>query len=235
MKKYTKPAVAIAIIFALLSLLLLVSSSRKSKDNGSPQDKIEITTKDGSKITINASGNVVYSKDEQTFSDFWSNQKTTALFEYFKNKYPDGFSTQEESTTTITFHSNGESYTVSIPQDEIIPPVEEDIQDPDDQDSDGGDQDDGDDDLSDLFTSPSPTPGYTPPPTPTSTPAPPTGDPECLYWRLSYCVIMPTPTPTSTPAPPEQSTALPPTCQDTGNKQTGRTVITNELCLPEEE
>ncbi|OGM79212.1 hypothetical protein A2382_00300 [Candidatus Woesebacteria bacterium RIFOXYB1_FULL_38_16] len=60
------------------------------------------------------------------------------------------------------------------------------------------------------------------------------GEEECLYWRLSYCVNYPSPTPSPTPTPPGlgESVDLPPTCTDLNNQTTGRTTISNELCVP---
>jgi len=54
------------------------------------------------------------------------------------------------------------------------------------------------------------------------------GGSECLFWRLSYCVILHTPAPSATPT--SGPGILPADCGE--NLETGRTVIGNELCLP---
>jgi len=106
----------------------------------------------------------------------------------------------------------------------------------------GGDS--GTEDLSDYFedgATPTPIPTSTPTPTATPagggtaspTPTPTSGpyDPDlCVHWHMSYCVGESSPTPTPTPAGYEEGT-LPPECGS--NLETGRTVISNILCIIE--
>jgi len=241
--KNNRPAIIIGIIILVLLTLVLFRSSGSPVQDSAKKDQINISLKNGDELTVFASGEAHFKSGGQEFIEMWSNAKTSAFFSYFQENYLDPADSSviegEEASNTITFVKDGEAVTVPIGDDELIDKVAEDIQEGGDTGGGEDDSGDGDEDISDYFGSPTPSASATTYPTPTPFAGDEgdeeTGvDSECLYWRLSYCVVAKTPVPTSTPVPPEDSVALPPDCDDSGNKTTGRTVITNELCLPEE-
>lgn len=218
----------IGILFSFL-LFFIFSSSSKNIDF-KKGGEIKIKNEKG-ELTVNRNGKVFYSDaNGNSYSDYWDIQKTSAFFGYFEKNYSKGNVNNNCSNNCIFFEGGVTSYSYDYFDDELYDAVIDDVLsgDDDNQEGDsiddyyesGGDNneqgtDDSNNNGSDLNQGGS---GI---------------DPECEYWIISYCVRKrtPSPTPSSTPI---VTTIYEPNCFDSGNKQTGRTVISNELCVPEE-
>lgn len=219
--KYILAAVGFIAVLALgIFLIARVSSISKQSDiNREEIDKISLQT-EGGNLTVYRNGSVEYDTANGLFTDNWTPQKTNAFFEYFEKNY---LNAAGDTSGNLTFStSTGGQSTNYNPDDELIGAVIDDVT---------GNNDEGDDngDIGDFFNTPTPGPGGTPAPTPTPASS---GNDECLYWKVSYCVIKKTPTPTPSPAPEEESVAVEPSCTVDENRQTGRTVISSQLCVP---
>jgi hypothetical protein len=200
---------------SLISSRLRIATPQESKD----ATKIEaIDPKTGKKIIFGKDGLVTFvDENGNTVSEIWDAQKIASFWEYVNENFVPGQNGQY--TVTIGSQTGG----VGGGGDELISVI-----------GGGGGPGPGGTgggEVGDLFASPTPvTTGgtWTPLPWPT---LPPPAPSWCKFWRLSYCadLIEFSPAPSSTPT--SSSVALPPTCTDTGNKNTGKTVITNELCV----
>lgn len=215
LKKHTKALAIIGGISALvivLVLLVLGSSGSSIFQNENDVAKIQATKGDGVLI-VGQDGKVEYRKGDTIYTDFWSSDRTKAFFDYYDEVYS-GSAQKDGSTASFTYDD-----------DELL----DTITDQTENGNNGGSGNGGDDDdVSEYFNTPGAS--ATPSGTFVSTPTPnPQGQPWCLYWRLSYCVILYTPSPTGTPNPNEEG-ILPPNCED--NQFTGKTVIGQELCVP---
>jgi len=198
--------IAVVAFVGILLFLLQGSGGIFSEVTGS-RTKIEAkNSTNGNSLTVYSDGSVEVSKGSEVYRTYWDKNKVDAFLSYQSSVY------------------GNESF--SYENDELLDEIINET-------SGGGSQtpDDGQD-IADFFNTPTPAPTSSPGgsggsggPTPTPDPG---GQPWCLYWRLSYCVILYTPPPTGTPGPEEG--ILPPDCQE--NLQTGKTVIGNELCVP---
>ncbi len=209
-----------ALILGTIFVLVKVPGMIKTL-NKETSDKIEIS-KNGEKVTVTRDGAARWETEDGVFTETWEKAKTDAFFNYFEDKYL-GAESFGESDNRIVF-DGGESVNLSD-DDELADVI-----------TGGGGGGGGEDGVSDYFENPPTSPPggggtwLTPTPRPTN---PPTvgEESECRYWRLSYCVMWPSPPPPPTAAPTPGSTIAPPTCTELLNKTTGRTVITNELCV----
>jgi hypothetical protein len=216
-------ALAVVMILATIGLIVLVVSklpTQKPLSGGS--QSIEIVA-NGKKVTVFSDGSVF---SEGVLVDTWDKEKTDAFFDYYNKRY----SKSETGDIAITFVSGGDSHTSYAPgSDELTNIIIK-------NETGGGGGGGGN-------GSPTPTPGDigsyfnspTPTPLPYDSPSPlPEGIPSwCKHWLLSYCADTPAPSYSPTPTPvPTGPTPLPPDCNNPGNQQTGRTVISNELCVP---
>lgn len=223
MKKNNK---IVAGIIISLSVFIFFALLLRGKNVSTDNDISEVTIRRGDEtVRVGRDGKVNYFSSDNEYSEIWDEEKIKAYFGYFDKKYLllDG-QLVRAGNNTITIIVNGKEVTYVLSDDEEIDDqVIDDAQNPDDGDNGGGGVDN-------YFTSsPTATPtsaaGGTSRPTPTP---PPWVDPECLYWRLSYCVRKRTPTPSPTPVATAE--IRPDNCED--NLQTGKTVISNELCVP---
>lgn len=231
--KNNKLSIGIGVaVFFVFAIVLFASRGGVGK-NANDISKVTIN-KNGNEITIHKNGRVDYSSGSGNYTDYWGQDKISAFFGYFDKNYLVGESDLlHAGEDAVTIDVNGETKTYVLGSDEeIADAAAEDAQTPDGDSGSGGGG--GGEDIDNYFTSsPSPTstpaPGGTSSSTSTPTPTPPNGgDPECLYWRLSYCVRKRTPAPTPTPAGTAE--IRPDDCES--NTQTGKTVISNELCIP---
>ena len=198
---------------------------------------------DGAAVTVGRDGVVEFNRSGEISYEQWSTGKVSAFFDYYKSKYAGANETDLVAGGIITFYwdDGSESTYVIGDDDELSDIISEDegggedggggepISDYFDDGDDDGDDGDGSDDGDEGSW-----PWSTATPRPTVTPAS-GGDEtlsECLYWRLTYCVRYRTPSPQPTATPPGD-VSLPPTCSELENKTTGRTVISNELCIDE--
>lgn len=221
-----KPQLILGIVVLVAGSLILIAllASRGDAVQKKAIDSVTVQ-KDGNTLTVSKDGSVRYETDRGVFEDFWDSEKVNTFYGYLGGKYTGPGSLVSGGENYIAINSGGGSTTYELGEDELIDAVE-------DETAGGGGP-------------PSPTapagqgPGGGPTPTPgqggsgagfpTPTPYNPGGpDPECLYWRLSYCVRprTPSPSPSATPAPVE---IREPDCGD--NTETGRTVIGNDLCI----
>lgn len=225
--KNTKIGAVIGVVVLVVLLVLILRGGATKKTSDISEVKIN---RGGEEIVVRKNGRVDYISGDNTYIDFWSEDKINAYFGYFDKYYllneSDLLRAGDDS---ITINVNGETKTYVLSSDEEIDDAAaEDAKDDDSGSGGGGDN------IGDYFTNgptptpnPSSSPGGSTGPTPTPTP-PNGGDPECLYWRLSYCVRKRTPSPTPTPTGTAQ--IRPDNCES--NTQTGKTVISNELCIP---
>lgn len=231
-----KKKLLLIFVFVLLAAVFIILLFRRSsQDQISEIQKIAIN-KDGREVVVSRDGSVLINNLDGSESEVWDEGKTEAFFGYYEKLYlgSEGYAV-DENGDYIVFNDGRK---ISIKDDDELSDI---IIDPDgdgggdDYFDSGGDgsADEGDGDSGDGD-------GWFPMPTsssyPTSTTSPPSdgGDSECLYWRLSYCVRprTPTPSPAATDGP---SVDLPPTCTEPINRETGRTVISNELCITDED
>lgn len=209
-------AVAVGIAIVVVGAILLLNRAKVAEDVSAVT-----VQKDGGTLTVRRDGFVSYKFGDELYEDKWDKDKTDTYFKYFSKRY---LTTESELITggqnSVTITVNGQSKTYVLPGDDELPGVVI-----DDTTGGGGGGGGG----GGTSTTPTATPysgsGSS---TPTPTPYVYTPDPNCLYWRLSYCVIpkTPTPAPTTTAAPEIRE----PDCSQ--NTQTGKTVISNQLCLP---
>ena len=175
----------------------------------------------GKKITVYSDGSVF---SDGVYLETWSKDKTDAFFTYYNKRYL----TSETGDIAITFVSGGDSHTSYAPgNDELTNIIVNET---------GGGGGGGSGatptptggDIGSYFNSPTPTPL----PYGSSTPLPEGIPSWCKHWLLSYCADTPAPSysPTATPVA-TGPTPLPPDCNNLGNQQTGRTVISNDLCV----
>ncbi|OGM28297.1 hypothetical protein A2801_02460 [Candidatus Woesebacteria bacterium RIFCSPHIGHO2_01_FULL_41_10] len=208
----------LAMVFA--GVLLLFGGSGKSDELQS----IEVRLGDQT-LTVSRDGMVLLRTSDGEFQDQWSTEKTRAFFDYFNER------TFEEGEYLLLLNSEAGTQAVAIGDDELINVVINETT--------GGTGDDGNsgEDIDDYFDDGGSSGGGG-----GSTPTPPPGgggssgggesgdDDTCLFWRISYCVEFP-PDPTPSPTPTDSPVQIkPPDCAE--NYETGRTVISSELCLP---
>ncbi len=212
-----------AILFVSVAVLVGVFLFRGDESNVTEIDKRESVTvaMGGEKITVFRSGRVVRTLADGTeVEEFWSSEKTAAFFAYYYETYG-----QSMEVPNITV---GEGGLPVDDRDELSEVIFDD--------SPGSGGGGGTGGLDDYFNTPSPT-------TPGSggsggsggdgSGGGSAGEPECLFWRLSYCVTFPTPTPAVPTPMPEDVVFFEPTCEDIRNRETGKTVIGDELCVGE--
>ena len=218
MKKFSKDKLIIVaiIIGGLITILGIIvfmrSFSANEQEDLSEIEKIEISTSKGGLLTVHRNGAVEYERDGIFYSDFWDPNKTSAFFSYFGKFFlGDYFGSGSNS---ITIYTQNGSESSSYEDDELVDAVEDET---------AGDDEEDPGDIGGYYGTPTPAPSGS---------SGGSDDDECIYWILSYCVIMRTSTPTPTAAPAGESTALPPSCNVNENQQTGRTIISNELCIP---
>lgn len=234
---------ALIIIFVLAvvglvgALLMRIAGNAELEPQG---EKITIN-QNGSQVTVYENGAVIRrSPDGTETREVWSLEKTQAFFDYYQSVYLDAEIEDQVPMAagggaSSFIEVGGDKYPI-LDDDELSDIITDPNGDSGAGDSGGGDVgggdnlddyfDDGDGGGSDGSGGGSTGGG---------------GDQseeeeeECLFWRLSYCVTFPTPTPapspTATPGPDFE--ALPPTCEEILNRETGRTVISNELCVTE--
>ena len=228
-------ALVIIFILAVLGLVaaLLMRSSATPVLEGQGE-KITVN-QNGSEVTVYENGAVIRRHADGSLEhEVWSLEKTAAFFEYYSRLYQAQEVGGQELEGVDFVQIGGNRYPISG-SDELS----DIIIDPNGQDGGGssGDDSGGDDNLDDFFDDDDDDSGGG------------SGDgggggsnggqdqqeEECLFWRLSYCVTFPTPTPvpSPTPTPGPDFEALPPTCEELLNQETGRTVISNELCVAE--
>lgn len=222
------PLIALGIslgVIVLVILVLLVMRNFKVGTGSSSASNVGtiVLKKDGTSFSVDASGNAIWTTNGVTTSALWSASKTGSFFAYYNANWASGANI-ENGTATVNAGS-----------DELASAV---ISEGNGSGGGGGGGSGGGGDLSQYFGSPTPTPsgGSGGSGGGSGGGGGNNGGPSwCLHWRLSYCADPPpdtsTPIPTATPIP-GQATPLPPDCNDPGNQQTGRTVIGNELCLP---
>lgn len=219
--KNRKFAIAGVVAMVLGVVVIGVLLSARGGGAGNSVDKVTVQ-KDGKTLTVNRDGHVSYEDNGNTYEDVWSEEKTSAFFSYFSKNYSGegDLVTGGANSVTISSGSGSTTYVLS-PGDEITDAAANDVV------SGGGGGGGGGGGISDIINN-SPTPS----PAPTSTSGgvvnPGGPDPECLYWKLSYCVRKRTPAPT--PVPTSSPDIRQPDCS--ANTQTGKTVIGNDLCLP---
>ena len=193
--------------------------------SGSPTSDIDSVTvqKDGGTLTVRRGGQVTYQFGDDTFNDQWDADKTDAFFDHFENNYLVNESqlvTGGQNSVTVSIGGNNVTYI--LPEDELVDVVIDDT-------TGGGGGGGGN-------PTPTPTPYPTAPGqggTPTPTPSGSSPFSNCLYWRLSYCVIpiTPTPTPSGTPDP-EANVIEASNCGEYLDGNLVPTIISNTLCLP---
>jgi len=233
MIKNQKIYILIVLLF-LLSVMLVFVFFNQKKDNLSLQKSGEIKIKkDGGELLVNKNGKVLFTDIEgNSYSDYWDTKKTNAFFSYYEKNYLGNDFDANCSENCVEFSSdvNNQNYLFSD-DDELYNIVVEDL-------IDGEDNENGDENIDDYYNQNDNDSDNDQNNENQDDEEDQQGggsgiDPECEYWIISYCVRKRTPSPTPL-ATPVSVTIYESNCFDSGNKQTGRTVISNELCVPEE-
>lgn len=210
-------ALSAGIILGVLLLIILVSRNLSAPKQPGEAASISLT-QDGRQITVSIDGSVF---ENGVLVDTWSAEKTRAFFDYYNAQY----ASYQGGQTVIVFSGPGGESTSSVPAgDELTDIVFG------GGGTGGGGNGNGGGGTGGFFQSGSPTP--TPLPYGESSPLPSSIPNWCKHWLLSYCADTPAPSSTPTPSPAAGPTPLPPDCNNVGNQETGRTVISNELCVP---
>ncbi len=207
----SKLLILVAVLVGVVILFVLLLARRPEKVASKPEittDSITLEKEGGMSITFGKSGVVDFGGG---FSEVWRAEDKSTLFDYIKAKLAKGEYSLNGGLYKIVI--NGVAYYFDA-NDEVINAVF-------DEGETGGSS------VGDFFD-------FRITPTPTSKAGGGGGSggsggggvDNCPFWRLSYCVYPPSPTPTRAPA----TGILPPECG--ANLKTGRTVITDELCLP---
>lgn len=199
--------------------------------------------KDGKELTVNSDGSVAFSNEDGLHNDKWSNEKTQTYFNYFLENYSGESQVVRPGQNVVTVVINGKTYTYILNDDEIVDAAGEDATEADSPtDSGNGDGNGGGDegDINQYFSpTPFPTSNYSPTPVPTTSSGGGSFMDECLFWRLSYCVIPIPPAPTAGPSPtgssdPDANVIQVNNCgQYLGEGNNQPTIISNTVCLPE--
>ena len=209
------------LILLTIGLITFVVSKIPTKQTLSGGSESIQLVSNGKKITVYSDGSAF---SDGVYVETWSKDKTDAFFTYYNKRYL----TSETGDIAITFVSGGDSHTSYAPgNDELTNIIVNET---------GGGGGGGSGatptptggDIGSYFNSPTPTPL----PYGSSTPLPEGIPSWCKHWLLSYCADTPAPSysPTATPVA-TGPTPLPPDCNNLGNQQTGRTVISNDLCV----
>ena len=204
------------LIVGALVLVFLVFAMRGAGNTQKEKTNSVTVQKNGNTLTVTRDGHVRFEKDGKLYEDNWEKDKTDAFFDYIDSNYTGEGDVITGGQDYITVSNGSGSNNYKVGDDELIDTVEDDT-------SGGGGGGGG-------GSTPTSTPsggGSTPTPTGTTNYGGP--DPNCLFWRLSYCVRKrtPSPTPSVTPTTVE---IREPDCS--ANTQTGKTAISNDLCLP---
>lgn len=224
--KNKKPLLMIgAVVIGIGTLLLIVALVASRPKSGSADRKIAsvVVQNNGNTLEVEADGRVSFMKDGKTYEDYWDSDKVATFFEYLDGRYVGEGELVTGGQNYIVISGSGGTSTYVLDDDELVDAVEEETE----TGGGGGGETDGG-----GSTEGSGGGGSTPTVGPTTSPSGggvPNGiDPECLYWRLSYCVRKrtPTPVPSATPLTVE---IREPDCG--ANTQTGKTVIGNDLCI----
>jgi hypothetical protein len=230
--KINKTYIIIAIVIVLIIVLAVVILLSRTKIPGNAQEII--VQKDNGTLVVNRNGQVTFTFGDSVYVDQWSQDKTSAFFDYIYNKYGDSDELSEPGFPgSVTFTLGGEEKTVPVGGDELIDVVIDDTTEGGDGGDGGGDEGgDGGEDIGDYFSSPTPNPsaGGTSGPTPT----PYSGTdphPNCLYWKLSYCAQPRPSAPPVTPAPSGEVIEAA-DCDEWNAQQGDNTIINNTVCIP---
>jgi len=217
-------ALGVGIGIVLLIVFFIARSGRQTEE---PEINSVNIQKNGVQLVVSRDGSVVMRNEDGVFFDQWDKSKTDAFFAYFNENYAgeEDFVKPGQNTVQVTKGQNAYSYVLEE-DDEIIDEAADDAENPDG----GGPPTGGGGGEPTPSPPPGPGSGGTPAPT-----APPSGpDPECLYWKLSYCVQARPPTPTPTPPPdPDASVVDVPDCGGWLSEQGEATIISNTVCIPE--
>ena len=213
------------LILLTIGLITFVVSKIPTKQTLSGGSESIQLVSNGKKITVYSDGSAF---SDGVYVETWSKDKTDAFFTYYNKRYL----TSETGDIAITFVSGGDSHTSYAPgNDELTNII---VNETGGGGGGGGGGGSGatptptGGDIGSYFNSPTPTPL----PYGSSTPLPEGIPSWCKHWLLSYCADTPAPSysPTATPVA-TGPTPLPPDCNNLGNQQTGRTVISNDLCV----
>lgn len=210
------------IVLAIFILGVVLVAPKLVTPSTPKEEQKQIVIEDssnGRKITFNRDGYVTYADANGSTSEAWESGKIASLFEYVTTFLQNG-----EGGYSV--YINGELVGSLGEDDELVEVIINEVG------SGGGGGGSGGGGIGGYFPTPAPTPynlpiqGSNPTPGPTLPPAAPSW---CSNWKLSYCADPLQPN--VTPSPTSQTVALPPDCNEPGNQNTGRTVITNVLCV----
>jgi hypothetical protein len=215
--------VTVLVIFLVFLLIRAGGVSLPGTKNLS-DEKIKVSDERG-ELTVFRNGDVLFvGADGQNIYDKWDADKTDAFFNHYFDNFVNAGVDQGSGENTITISTVDGDYTYNGDDDELGDAVIDDETGGEDDSGGGGD------DIGDYFGSPTPRPSSTPYGSPTPTPYSPFKD--CLYWKLSYCVIpkvTPTPEPTAAPGEGVIEAA---NCDEWNETQSSNTVINNTVCIP---
>lgn len=215
--------IIVGLVFFVISL-----SNRGSNKNIDSIEKIQLDL-DNTKVIFNNNGLVEIETEEGNYSLTLDNEKVKNIFTSLNNSNKQQ-SIEDGVSVTIIGENSTESFSLSKDDPAINNIINQVNESGDTGGGNGGDGGNGQ-----LF--PTPTTSLIFPPgtylTRTPTPTPQSGS-GCQFWKISWCVFFPSPTPTPLITPtPTGTLQAPANCDLYGSQVTGRTVISNTLCIDE--
>ncbi len=231
-----KKKLLLIFVFLLLAVVFFILLFRRSSQDQTSKIQKILINKDGHEVVVLRDGSVLINSLDGSKSEVWDEGKTEAFFGYYEKLYLGSEEYAVEENGDYIVFNDGRKISIKD-EDELSDIIIDTDGDgrgdgyfDDRRDGSGGEGGGYNGDVDGWFPMPTPS-SY---PTSTTSPTSGGGDNECLYWRLSYCVRprTPTPSPVATKVP---SVDLPPTCTESINRKTGRTVISNELCVTDED
>src|SRR3989344_2908304 len=218
--------VVIAGLGVLLLLVLFLSKGSIFKSGADdPVDNIKIEQGSDS-ATVYSSGKVFLRSKTLSGEDFWDTAKTKSFFEIINDKFEsgefiEGTETLEDGSFLVIYNKDEEQVLTYFGDQSASPTP-------------GATQWSGGGSSGGSSGGSGGSDGWGSSGGGSSTPAPAGPDPDCPFWRLSYCVYPRTPTPVQTPSGTTNPFPnLVYDCDLGDSTVTQRTVISNTLCVKE--
>ena len=220
---------------AILVILVLIFSGRLLFQSRQKDDLDSVKVEQGSDTAyVYTNGKVILRSSSLSDETTWDNEKTNTFFKFIEDKvkegeFVEGVEKVEDGGYLITYTKNGVTYTIILDDDEeeeklisYFDSGETSTPYPTQNPGEGGGKSGGGSSSGGSSGG-----GF-------GSPSPSGPDPDCPFWRLSYCVYPRTPTPALTPSGtinPYPNLVY--DCGLGGDTVTQRTVISNTLCVKE--
>lgn len=224
---------------AFLVGILMIAAMVSLFSSGSVKNAIESLsiTKDGKSLSVSRDGNVTYTDGDTVYSDHWDQEKTRAFFDNYDRNYSGNSQVISGGKNSVTISKGGTNYTYILDDDDELFDLGGNDAQEEDNGNGGGGSSGGGGGVGQYFNTSSPTPKVSSTPGGGSSGGNSGGNhSDCLYWKLSYCVIPRTPTPTFTPQPssnPDLNVVQANNCGEYLSQENTPTIISNTVCIPE--